>query len=95
MANREIYPSSLFPLRGDLAAEAGATKVVVVGIQQTPVSDTPPDTSSSLVVLDGTWTPKVINASIQVNSVPVSDDYDIYVNVTLGTTNSPVLVNGA
>lgn len=30
--NREIYPSSLFPLRGDLRAEAGATSVEVVGL---------------------------------------------------------------
>ena len=38
MANRCVYPSSLFPLRGDLSAEAGATSVLVTGIQGTPVN---------------------------------------------------------
>ncbi len=32
MANRQVWPASLFPLRGDLLAEAGATTVTVVGI---------------------------------------------------------------
>lgn len=35
------------------------------------------------------------NFSIQVNSIPVSDDYDIGVNLALGVTESPVLINGA
>jgi hypothetical protein len=36
--NRQIFPSALFPLRGDLLAEAGATTVTVVGIQQIPIT---------------------------------------------------------
>ena len=36
--NRCVYPASLFPLRGDLLAEAGATTVTVVGIQQIPIT---------------------------------------------------------
>lgn len=38
MANREVYPSSLFPLRGDLSAEAGATTVQVIGLDGTPIN---------------------------------------------------------
>lgn len=35
--NRQIFPSALFPLRGDISAEAGATSVIVQGIQGIPV----------------------------------------------------------
>ena len=35
---RQVYPSSLFPLRGDVSAEAGATSVLVTGIQGTPIN---------------------------------------------------------
>jgi len=36
--NRETYPAALFPLRGDLNAEAGATTVEVIGLQTIPFS---------------------------------------------------------
>jgi hypothetical protein len=39
--NRESYPSALFPLRGDLSAEAGATKVEVTGLQNIPLKANP------------------------------------------------------
>ena len=42
MANRENYPASLFPLRGDISAEAGQTLVTVQGIQGVPVTTTAP-----------------------------------------------------
>lgn len=38
MANRETYPAYLFPLRGDLSAEAGAVSVRVVGLEGTPIN---------------------------------------------------------
>lgn len=41
MANREVYPASLFPLRGDLSAEAGATTVQVVGVNGIPFQGKP------------------------------------------------------
>jgi hypothetical protein len=41
VANRETYPASLFPLRGDLSAEAGATTVEVVGLQNIPLKTNP------------------------------------------------------
>ncbi len=39
--NRESYPSALFPLRGDLSAEAGATTVEVTGLQNIPLKANP------------------------------------------------------
>lgn len=39
--NRQCFPSSLFPLRGDISAEAGATTVTVIGIQKIPVVSPP------------------------------------------------------
>ena len=41
MANSEVYPSSLFPLRGDLSAESGATTVEVIGLQTIPIAPNP------------------------------------------------------
>ena len=35
--NRQCFPSSLFPLRGDISAEAGATTVIVQGLQGIPI----------------------------------------------------------
>ena len=35
--NRQVFPASLFPLRGDISAESGATSVIVQGIQGIPV----------------------------------------------------------
>jgi len=95
MANREIYPSALFPNRGDLSAEAGATTTTVIGIQTVPVSPTPPTNSQTFVDIDGVWTPETINASITVNEVPISDDYEISVNLPLFGNGGPVAVNGA
>ncbi len=95
MANREIYPSALFPNRGDLSAEAGATTTTVVGIQTVPVTPVLPTDSQILVDINGVWTPKSINASITVNQVPVSDDYEIGVNLPLFGNGGPVSINGA
>jgi hypothetical protein len=39
--NRETFPSALFPLRGDLNAEAGATTVEVIGLQNIPIKANP------------------------------------------------------
>lgn len=100
MATRETYPAQLFPLRGDVSAEAGDVLVTVVGLQTTPIDPTPPIGSPALVALGGTtltqavWTPVALDNSILVNTIPVSDDYDIAVNLPLGISNSPVLVNG-
>lgn len=50
MGNRQVWPSSLFPLRGDLSAEAGATTVKVIGIQGTPVSNVAPTTTNQTLI---------------------------------------------
>lgn len=40
--NRQTYPAdALFPLRGDLYAEAGATRVEVIGLQNIPIAPNP------------------------------------------------------
>jgi hypothetical protein len=96
MANRESYPSQLFPLRGDVSAEAGDTSVTVVGIQTTPVDPTAPTQGQSLIAVNGVWTPESVGAAIMVEGIPVSDDYEIGVEISpVGTTGSPaVLVEG-
>ena len=38
MSNRQVWPAGLFPLRGDISAEAGATTVTVVGVQKIPIT---------------------------------------------------------
>jgi hypothetical protein len=35
--NRQVWPASLFPLRGDISAESGATTVTVQGLQNIPI----------------------------------------------------------
>lgn len=98
MSNRETYPASQSPLAGDISGAAGQTLVTVVGIQTVPVDPTLPTDQQKLVyeASTGMWTPATdANESIQVNGIPISDDYDIGVNLILGTTNSPVLINGA
>lgn len=103
MANREIYPSALFPNRGDISAEAAAVSTTVVGIQTIPVSPTTPLIGQSLIAIDdGTgsggviWTPESAGDWVMINGIPVSDDYEFSFNVTLSNTNSPaVFINGA
>jgi hypothetical protein len=95
MSNRETYPSQLFPLRGDVSAEAGDTSVTVVGIQTTPVESTAPTDGNALVAFSGEWVLHTLDGSIMVNGLPKSDDYDVGVNLTLGISDSPLLVNGS
>jgi hypothetical protein len=95
MANREVYPSSLFPLRGDLSAEAGATTVEVVGLRNIPISPTLPTDGQvySFVAVNDDWEPTTVpfNQSIKVNGVAMSDDYEIFVNATHVSVNgSPI-----
>ena len=88
MANRQVFPSSLFPLRGDVSAEAGATSVKVVGIQGNPVvingsagSPTTPIGPYALVFIAGIgWTPVPLECTVLCDGVPVSDDYAFFSN---------------
>jgi hypothetical protein len=103
MPNRQVVPASLFPLRGDVSAEYGATSVRVTGIQGVPVvingsmgSPNVPAGPYALVYISGIgWTPVPLDCSILCDGVPVSDDYDIAVNLPLGPASTPVKVNGS
>jgi len=73
MANRENYPSSLFPLNGDLDAQAGATEVTVTGLQTFPVDPATPEPQQLLVFgSDGVWHPEdpVVSGTDAVGSTP-------------------------
>jgi len=85
--NRCVYPASLFPLRGDVSAEAGATSVTVIGLQRTPISPIEPNSGQSLVAIPGpaiggvptvVWTPTTINGCVYCNGIPVSGDYAFF-----------------
>jgi hypothetical protein len=89
MANRQTYPAdALFPLRGDLSAEAGAVAVTVIGIQNTPtdkpVSPTDDLKVATYVDVDGRieWkTPSGgVGAAVEINGVGVSSDKQVGIN---------------
>jgi len=80
MANRQVFPSSLFPLRGDVSAEAGATSVTVVGIQNIPVISGTPAGPYILAYVNGAWTPILLNGCVMCEGVPVSGDYAFFSN---------------
>ena len=79
--NRETYPASLFPLRGDVSAEAGATAVAVTGLQNVPISTVAPTDKQALVFdatlgIAGEWTPGIGGSAsyFEVNGTGVSQD---------------------
>lgn len=87
MANREIYPSILSPLMGDVISTPGSNLVKVVGIQTTPVDQI---TFQGGEVIEynintGHYQP-ILRACIQINNITVSDDYDIAINQLTGLT---------
>lgn len=91
--NRETawYP---VPNAGDISVPVGSSTTQVVGIQTYPVVTTLPTQGQMFVALNGAWTPETINASITVDGLPVSDDYDIGVELPLFSNGGPVSVNG-
>jgi hypothetical protein len=104
MANRETYPASQSPLQGDISGPAGATLVAVVGLQGQPISPAIPVPQDDLVFDGAEWAPQAEgNAAItlgtyatsggQVTSkgIPVSDDYQIFVNATFVKVNGVVI----
>ena len=94
MANREIVQSGggagIYPLTGDVLSTAGNSQVRVVGLRGTPLSSSFPSAGAVLQYNQNlnTWQP-ILVASIQVNGITLSTDYEISVNQT-----KPVLVNG-
>lgn len=86
--NRETFPSSLFPLRGDLSAESGATTVRVIGIQTVPI-DQPVSPTDDLKVATYIDADKRIEwktggsgetNAVLINGVGESDDFLFLVN---------------
>ena len=79
--NSETYPASLFPLRGDVSAEAGDIVVRVQGIQGIPITAAPPTNGQGLaysaVNNDLEWG---IGGTVQTNGVGVSSDFLILIN---------------
>lgn len=100
MANRQTFPSSLFPLQGDISAEAGNILVRVQGIQFIPVTtDAPADGSVLTYVLADNeieWKTSGGNNAVQINAVGVSADKQIFINaVTDGSAPTWVIkING-
>ena len=84
--NRESYPSSLFPLRGDLSAEAGATTVEVTGLQNIPLKANPlvDGAVPTYVSANGDieWLASVGDAPVLINGLPAGD-YLIMVNTAI------------
>lgn len=99
--NRQVFPSSLFPLRGDLSAEAGATSVVVIGIQTVPIDQpiSPTDNGKVATFIDADgrieWRSGGGNA-VEINGTGVSSDKQFFINgITDGSAPVwTVLVNG-
>jgi hypothetical protein len=88
MSNRETFPSSLFPLRGDLSAEAGNVIVEVIGLQRIPIAPNPlTDGAVPTYVAANADIEWLISgdekAAILINGVGVSDDYLVLVDTAL------------
>ena len=80
MPNQETYPSSLFPLRGDISAESGDVSVEVIGLQRIPIAPNPLTDGAvpTYVAVNNDIEWLVVGgskASILVNGVFVSPDY--------------------
>lgn len=78
--NREIFPGGIYPLQGDVSSQAGSPTVTVTGIQNIPVSITPPLTGQVLQGGSGAWAPATLPAVVSVNGIALSDDFDVGVN---------------
>lgn len=91
--NREIVsgiPGSIYPLIGDVTSTAGNNRVTVTGLEGIPLTLGPyaSGVTWQYVSSTNTWQP-ILQATVQVNGVTVSNDPYISVNVL-----KPVLVNG-
>lgn len=88
MANRETFPASLFPLRGDISAEAGAVSVIVQGIRTVPIdqpiSPTDDQKVATYVDADGRIEWKTGGSgesnAVNINGVGESDDFLFLLN---------------
>ena len=101
MANREVFPSYLFPLRGDLSAEAGATTVEVIGLQNILIAPNPliDKYVPTYVAANGDieWMlggGSEINA-VEINGVGESDDFLFLINTAFTINYGSDLFLGA
>ena len=101
MPTRETYPASLFPLRGDLSAEAGSTSVIVQGIQTVPIDKpiSPTDDGKVATYVDADlrieWRTGS-GSAVRINNVGVSSTKQFFIN-GVSDGSAPVwevLVNG-
>ena len=102
MSNQQLFPSSTYPLSGDVVSTAGNPTVTVTGIQNIPFSPTAPQDGQVPVFESSVneWVPSSTtstqaNKSIQMNGIVVSDDYEISFNLPLGPASTPVEINGS
>jgi hypothetical protein len=105
MANRENYPASLFPLRGDLSAEAGATNVIVLsassplGFQIGPLLDAGFSNIGPASIALGNGTAGDFTGALKLKSILLTDtaaNADLTLQNTTAATvtvpqNSPIL----
>lgn len=96
MSNRQTFPSSLFPLRGDVSAESGDVVVRVIGIRNIPVTTDTPTAGQSLIYDAVTNTLIWATASgILINGLPSSSSKQVFINgVTDGSTLFVIEING-
>ena len=100
--NRQIFPSSLFPLDGDISAGAGATTVEVVGLQTIPFSAAPteagqvPTYDPVAGTIDWDLASGGIPASIEIEGVGTAIDDQIFINGVTDGGGSPwaIHING-
>jgi len=93
MANREIWPGGgLSPLAGDVKTTPGSPTATVIGFQGVPIGFAFLNGGEvyQYSPIAGQWVPNALSASIMVNNIGISDDYDISVNAN---TNK-VSING-
>lgn len=87
MPTRETYPSSLFPLRGDLSAEAGDIRVTVQGLQNIPIAANPLINgyvpTYNLTNGDIEWQPSGGGTAVAINGAVVSSDFLFLVNTAI------------
>jgi hypothetical protein len=90
--NREcaVGAASIYPLSGDVTSTAGSATVFVSGLLGVPISNNPltPGAILQYDQVTNNWTPIVIG-SVQVNSISISDDNIVTVNLM-----RPIKING-
>lgn len=89
--NREIFPGGIYPLTGDVNSTSGQQKVIVVGLQNIPVSGAAPADRNFLQYSQGDkqWEPTSFTLSLTVQTgnytTSINDDI-IEVNSSSATT---------